>query len=178
MKVRVFHRIASAVIALALIAVTLLIVGVAWNIIDREVIEKYIDAFYTIDINAWLLTGVAFIVLLMAVALFFIAFGTDRKVNKYIDIGNEETGMIKIANTTFKEMINKNAMAVAGVRDSKTAINCDDSNVSVIIKIQVEEDVVIPTVCAEIQNQVKTNMEAMSGVTLHKVNVLVENEQV
>jgi uncharacterized alkaline shock family protein YloU len=84
--------------------------------------------------------------------------------------------MIKIADTTFKEMINKNAMAVSGVKDSKTAIKCEDKDISVIIKIQVEEDVVIPSVCSEIQNQVKTNMEAMSGITLAKVNVLVENE--
>ncbi len=176
MKVRVFHRIASAVIALALICVALLLMGIAWKVIDQATIDAYVKGFYSVDINTWILTGAAFIVLLMSVALFFITFGTDRKVNRYIDIGNEESGVIRIANTTFKEMINKNAKAVGGVKDSKTAVVLADSKVSVIIKVQVEEDVVIPTVCTEIQNQVRTNIEAMSGITLEKVNVLVENE--
>ncbi len=178
MKVRVFHRIAAAIIALALLCVALLLIAVAWNIIDQALVNDYVDAFYSVKINTWILTGAAFIVILMSVALFFISFGTDRKVNRYIEIGSEETGAIKIANTTFKDMINKNARAVSGVKDSKTAIMTEDKKVSVIIKVQVEEDVVLPSVCTEIQNQVKTNIEAMSGISLEKVNVLIENETV
>lgn len=176
MKVRVFHRIVSAVIALVLIAVALFLIGVAWSIVKQSLVENYVDAFYHVRINSWILTGVACLVVLMAVALFFIAFGTDMKSNRYLDIGTEETGVIKIADTTFKEMINKNAQAVAGVVSSKSAIKCDDKKVSVIIKAELEEDVVIPEVCAEIQNQVKTNIESMSGITLTKINVLVENK--
>ncbi len=177
MRVRAFHRIFSALIALVLIAVSLFLVGVAWNIVKQSTINLYVESFYSVSINSWILTGAACLVLLMAVSLFFIAFGTDKKSNRYLDIGTEETGVIKIADTTFKEMINKNAMAVAGVMSSKTAIKSDDKKVSVIIKAELAEDVVIPEVCAEIQNQVKTNIEAMSGITLTKVNVLIENKQ-
>ena len=176
MKIRVFHRLTSAIVALVLIALALLLAGVAWNIIKQSDVSAYVDAFYNVKINSWILTGGACLSLLFAIALLFITFGTDRKVNRFLDIGTEESGAIRIADTTFKEMVNKNAKAVAGVIDSKCAIKCEDKNVSVIIKAQLEDDVVIPSVCAEVQNQVKTNLEAMSGITISKVNVLVENK--
>jgi uncharacterized alkaline shock family protein YloU len=84
--------------------------------------------------------------------------------------------VIKIADATFKEMVNKNAKAVEGVKDSRCAIKCTDQKVGVVIKAELEEDVVIPEVCMEIQNQVKTNIEAMSGITLTQINVLVDNK--
>ncbi len=176
MKVRAFHRIFSAVIALVLIGAALLLVGIAWSIIPQSAAEEYVYAFYNVGINTWLLTGAACIVLLFAIALFFITFGTDRKSNRYIDIGSAETGVIKIADATFKEMVNKNAKAVEGVKDSKCAIKCTDQKVGVVIKAELEDDVVIPEVCMEIQNQVKTNIEAMSGITLTQINVLVDNK--
>ena len=127
-------------------------------------------------INSWILTGVACLVLLMAVALFFIAFGADKKSNRYLDIGTEETGVIKIADSTFKEMINKNAKAVAGVIGSKSAIKCEDKNVSVIIKAELEEDVVIPQV---VHGNTKPGKDQHRGHERHNAdpyNVLVENK--
>ena len=177
MKVRIFDRIVTAFIALILSAVTLFLVGIAWNIIKQPVIDEYVSAIYSLDINSWIITGIACVVLILAVALFFIAFGKDKKGGRYLDINNVENGNIRIADTTFKDMINKNAKAVEGVVTSKTSIKNADKGVHIFIKVELNEGLVIPQVCAEIQDSVKTNMEAMCGIKLDKINVIVDNKK-
>ena len=177
MKIRVFDRIITAIVALVFVAVATFLVGVAWNIIKQPFIDSYVRAIYNNNLNTWILTGIACVVLIMALALFFITFGRDKKKNRYIDIGDVEGGNIRIADTTFKDMINKNASSVIGVISTKTAVKSVDKAVSIFIKAELMDDVVIPEVCTEIQNQVKLNIEAMSGIKLSKVNVVVDNKK-
>ena len=74
-------------------------------------------------------------------------------------------------------MINNNAKSVVGVLSSKTNIKNVDKGIQVIIKAELDDDVVIPEVCTLIQNTVKTNIEAMCGINLEKINVVVDNKK-
>ncbi|MCK5128855.1 MAG: alkaline shock response membrane anchor protein AmaP [Clostridiales bacterium] len=177
MKVRIFDRIVTAFVALLLIAVTLFFVGVAWNIIKQPVIDEYVNAIYNININAWIMTGIACVVLIIAIALLFITFGRNKKGGRYLEINNAENGSIRIADSTFKDMINKNAKMVDGVIGSKTSIKSIDKTVQIFIKAELSDDVVIPQIGTRIQETVKTNIEAMCGIKLDKINVVVDNKK-
>jgi uncharacterized alkaline shock family protein YloU len=112
----------------------------------------------------------------MATALLFTTFAKAKKGGRYLDINNLEKGNIRIADSTFKDMINKNAKAVIGVTNSKTSVKNVDNQIHIGIKAELVDDVVIPQVCADIQSVVKTNIEAMCGIEIAKVNIVVENK--
>lgn len=176
MKIRAFDRISSIIIALVLIAVTLFLAGVAWNIIKQPVIDEYVSAIYEINLNSWIMTGIACVVLIMAAALLFTAFAREKKGGRYLVINNLEAGNIRIADSTFKDMIKKNADEVLGVRDCTVSVKNIDKTIQIFIKVSIAEDLAIPTICAEIQKAVKTNIESICGIVIEKVNVIVDNK--
>lgn len=177
MRMKVFDRIAVTVVALVLVAITVLLVGIAWNIIKQPTIDAYVSAIYNVNINSWILTGIACVVLIMAAALFFVAFSKDSKPGRYLIINNLESGNIRIADATFKDMINRNAKTVEGVKDCSTTIKTIDKALHLFIKAELEDDVVIPTVCSNIQESVKSNIQTICGIDIGKVNVIVDNKK-
>jgi uncharacterized alkaline shock family protein YloU len=174
---KVFDRIAVTIVALVLVAITVFLVGVAWNIITKPTIDTYVSAIYNVNINSWIMTGIACVILIMATALFFVAFSKENKTGRYLNINTLEDGSVRIADATFKDLINRNTNAVEGVKDCSSTVKTIDNGLQLFIKAELEDDVIIPTVCANIQESVKRNIDTICGVNIEKVNVIVDNKK-
>ena len=180
MRIRVFDRIILVVVILILLTVTLGATVMAWRLVPETFFTEWVRSIYGVDENMWIVTGIAAFILIMTIGMGFIAFGPGRKGKSisYITIGDEETGGIRVAVKSLREMICRHVMLVQGVKSAESRVmTAKEKKIAIIIKIAIEEGTVIPTVCSEIQQRVKENIEAMAGVSIARIDVLIDNKE-
>jgi len=176
MKLKVLERILLIFISLLLFGVSFLAFCIAWDFISQDYVDLIVRSVYNIDINTWIITGGAAVVLILGIAVLFIAFSSGRKkVKPYITISTVDGGSIKIAVKSLIDMVSRQVAQVEGVTSNVSTVTNKDNRVGIIVKISISQSMSVPEVSKRIQTDVKEAVQALSGIDIAKVDVYVDN---
>lgn len=187
MKVGFFNRLIFVLAAIVMLAASLLMILFTWPMEKlfsfwtiSDTVTDVIYNLYHENVNFIPATVGIGIGLIVCVCLFVLAFKRDRtpkaKAIEYIKIGIEGQGQLKIATSTINNMICKNVNEITGVVDSKAKTNIIDEKTFVTIGVSIDDGVIIPKVCEEIQTSTKEKIQQLTGLAIEEINVLVNNK--
>ncbi|MEX1376379.1 MAG: alkaline shock response membrane anchor protein AmaP [Eubacteriales bacterium] len=188
MKVGFLSRVIFVLAALLALVASLVFLVFVWQLnslfshdgIINTVTNTVDNLYYSSDTAFAVATGIIVLYLIVCVWLLVLAFrknkGEKAKAIEYIKIGTPENGQIKIAASTINSMICKNVNEIAGVADSKAKTNVVDDKTFITVGVSVDDGVIIPKVCEEIQTSTKEKIQQLTGMTIADINILVNNK--
>lgn len=180
MKVGFFNRLVFVLAAIVLLAVSLLFVLFIFDIpfLSFSDVTKAVDGVLYNNLIPSLIG--LFVGLLLTIWLFVLAFKRNKiqkaKPIEYIKIGTEGQGQLKIATSTINNMICKNVNDITGVKDSKAKTVIAEEKTFVTVGVSVDDGVIIPKVCEDIQTTTKEKLQQLTGLVIEEINVLVNNK--
>jgi len=187
MKVGFFNRLIFVLAAIVILTASLLMMLFTWPM-ERlfsfwdisDTVSEVIYNLYHENVNFIPATVGIGIGLIICIWLFVLAFKRNKtpkaKAIEYIKVGVEGQGQLKIATSTINNMICKNVNEITGVTDSKAKTNIVDDKTFVVIGVSVDDGVIIPKVCEEIQTTTKEKIQQLTGLAIEEINVLINNK--
>lgn len=180
MKVGFFNRLLFVLTALVLLAVSLLFLLFIFDfpfLTFSDVADTIDDLLNNNLIPSLVGMGIG---LILSIWLLVLAFKRNKtpkaKPIEYITIGTEGSGQLKVATSTINNMICKNVNEITGVIDSKAKTIISEEKTFVTIGVSVDDGVIIPKVCEEIQTTTKEKIQQLTGLAIEEINVLVNNK--
>lgn len=120
----------------------------------------------------WYYFGAAVLLLVVVIRL-LIGIFTGNRARNFGIIRNTENGEVNISYETIKSLVIKTISNVKGVKESKVLIYPAEENIKIMIKTYIMSDVNIPQAVKEIQESVKTYIEAIAEVPVGEVKVSI-----
>lgn len=111
----------------------------------------------------------------MLVSLRFLLSGLKVQHFPETVICNGELGNISISLNAIENLILKITRDIENVKDVKVQIKKKANGISVLLKLVVNYDIVIPELSSTLQKSIKNYIETTAGITVNDVNVRVDN---
>jgi uncharacterized alkaline shock family protein YloU len=168
MKMSIFDRILLTLYTLFGILLSLVLLGVALNILHTDL---WSDAGF-----GWpslILSAVAVVLFLVSVRLLVVGFSKKKPVSALLT--NTDLGVIRVSINTLDTLTQKAVRSFQEVKDIKSVVLSDAEGIRVQLKISVLPDVAMPELSGNIQAKVKEYVEALSGITVKEVQVYIES---
>lgn len=176
MKLKAIERILLILVSILLLCISAIAIMIAWDFVSQSYVELIVRSLYSVDINTWIITAGAALVVIIAVGVFCVACSTGKKKTMpYISISTADGGNIKISVKSLVEMVSRQVKQVPGINANVSSITNKDGKIGVIVKISVSEETAIPEVSNKIQVDVKEAVQALSGIAISNVDVYVDN---
>lgn len=186
MKVGFFNRLIFVLAAIVILATTLMMMVFTWPVpffSFRDISDTVTNVVYNLyheNVNFIPATVGILIGLIICVWMLVLAFKKSKtqkvKPIEYIKIGAPENGQIKVATSTINNMICKNINEITGVTDSRAKTNVVDEKTYIVVGVSLDDGVIIPKVCEEIQTTTKEKIQQLTGMAIEEINVLVNNK--
>ncbi|GAQ26123.1 alkaline shock response membrane anchor protein AmaP [Tepidanaerobacter syntrophicus] len=119
-----------------------------------------------------LATGI--VLLLIGIRFLFYSLKSNKKVRETI-IKSDELGKIAITLDAVESLVLKVIKDNENIKDSTIIVKRQDKGVSIILKLVVNYDVVIPDIAAELQNTIKNYIETTAGVPVSDIQINITN---
>ncbi|MDD4569919.1 MAG: alkaline shock response membrane anchor protein AmaP [Tepidanaerobacteraceae bacterium] len=162
-------RIMLTIYALFLTVVSVIIILFATGIISLQFFSTSILMSY----GRWE-TGVVGVVLLL-LSLRFLLSGLKTRQLPDTTIANGELGKVSITLNAVESLVLKVVRGIENIKDSKIKIKKLDNGVSILLKLTVNFDVIIPETSFELQKTIKDYIENTAGITVKDVRVSIDN---
>lgn len=133
-----------------------------------------LDSFnlYLVDLNnRWVLGLTASLVLIITFTLFIKSI--KIKPAKHTSIHQTALGQIDLSMSAMEQLILKAAKKIPGIHEVIPVLKIVDNKLSVLLKIQVNPDLNIPQITAELQHAVKEYLLQTSGTSIEDIKVQV-----
>ncbi len=170
----VLRRILLILWSLFLVAIGLVAIGCLTNssifYYWQNVLQSWIFDPYSFPISV--LIAAVFIVL--GILGLVVALHYKRK-DTLVSVSNAEYGQINISMQAIDSIVRKSVAAIEDVKDVQSKIKSVPEGVALYLKVTVPHDISVPEVSARLQKEVKTYLEAISGLKVQEVKVLVTN---
>ncbi|MEG1500510.1 MAG: alkaline shock response membrane anchor protein AmaP [Clostridiales bacterium] len=115
----------------------------------------------------------AFLIILGSVSVFL---AVHRKATPSLaKINSCENGQVNISLNAIETLVQKTALSVDGIKEVKSKLKTTPEGVAIYLYITVPDNINIPVIASDLQNQVKENLQNMSGLNVLEVKVLVNN---
>ncbi|NLU37242.1 MAG: alkaline shock response membrane anchor protein AmaP [Clostridiales bacterium] len=172
MKMRIFDRILLTLYTLFGIFLSVILFGIALNIIDYQVLLSKLSS----GIHGW----DAFILGIIAVILFLVSIrlliaGYTRRKSVSALLMNTELGIIRVSVNTLDTLTQKAVRSFQEVRDIKSLVLTEPDGIRVQLKVSILPDVEMPELTRNIQQKVKEYIESLAGIAVKEVQVYIEN---
>ncbi len=151
------------------ICVVLIIVGLG---LFQDEVYSFIELLFN-SIEAKILF-IGIVLILVVISLRFLFYGSKQSgevltINTRNDLGEMRTSI-----TTFETIASKTVQKVVGVRDSQVRFKGSEvDGHQFFIKVVIDGDVPIPQITEQIQRDVKSKVEEITGVQIQQVSVLI-----
>lgn len=123
----------------------------------------------------WNVIGIAAIVIVLGLVSIYLSIAHVKKQGPLAQITMNEGGNVSISMPAIESVVKRAASKVAGVQDVKTQIkNVPESGgIAILLNISVPAESNIPEITNVLQEEVKNKTEAMTGLKVLEVKVLV-----
>lgn len=167
-----FYTIGIALLSLVVIALCLQLVpaSYAWN-----------EFLYVC--GQWETVAIALVVFLISIQLFGLSVSTAKKVryDKEAVIIHGEMGDVRVAVEAIRNLVEKTARAVQGVRDVKERVTAQvpkgspttDAAVHIELRIVIGKENNVTEISDEIQKRIGDNLQNIIGLKDYKVEIVV-----
>ncbi len=181
MKLKPFDRFTNTVLILCIIAFCGLCCGIAWGLLEPRVFTWFANALTNGILASIITTVVALLIIFVCIRILFI-----RQREKHVEsaprtpgvlVRKGESGAVFLALPALEEIVLRNVRMNTKVRDARCELLPTEAGVSMRIIANLAPDANIPEVSAEIQDTVKTNVEATCGINVLEVQFVVERAE-
>lgn len=164
---KIFDRIMLSLYTLAVATITLMVLGAyigfppGWG-------GNELGAFLT----RW--EAIPFAVFFFAFSVRFLLSGIRKERTTHSAITHHgELGDVRISATAIKNLAQRAAQSVRGVSNAKVRVDLGEAGLTIHAEVTTAQDGNIPAVTALLQDTLKRNVEASTGVNVISVKVLV-----
>jgi len=145
---------------------------------DTSICRRMILILQNIFINSgyfWSVIGVAAIIIVIGVLSIYISIAHQKKSGPLAQITMSEGGNVSISMQAIESVVKRSASKVTGVQDVKTQIKSvpESGGIAILLNISVPAESNIPEITTALQDEVKSKTEAMTGLKVLEVKVLV-----
>lgn len=117
----------------------------------------------------------ALLVLLLVLSIRTMFVSTKKAKNNSLMTATTNEGGIYINIDTISSLAKKAVRKVDGVRELTVKTNVVKEGVSILVKVALVPEIVIPEVSAAIQQSVKSDVETLCGILVKNVTVQADN---
>ncbi len=176
MKLRFFDRFLLGILLIATILVSFVLFGIAANLIQEDMVTSFVGLFYMFRQNALILAGVGLVLLLISIKLLFAGRSKKSEVRPASALMKQtEFGGTFISLEALDSMVQKHCRAISRVKDVHTTLQSSETGVTVGIRLCVLPDTDVVTLSSELQKTLKETIEALTGIQVNEIGVLIES---
>jgi uncharacterized alkaline shock family protein YloU len=136
----------------------------------QNMLQSWIFNPYSFPVSV--LIAIVFIVL--GILGLIVALHFKRK-DTLVSVSNAEYGQINISMQAIDSIVRKSVAAIEDVKDVQPKIKSVPEGVALYLKVTVPHDISVPEISLRLQKEVKTYLEAISGLKVQEIKVLVSN---
>lgn len=115
------------------------------------------------------------ILILAGIRLFWVGVRRPGEKGRHVILAESALGQVNISLQAIENLVVKVVGQVNGVKEVKPKIVSDPQGVGVQVRAVVTPDINIPEVSMEIQQRIKERVFEVTGVTVSRVKVFIEN---
>ncbi|GAA4709829.1 alkaline shock response membrane anchor protein AmaP [Brevibacillus fulvus] len=168
-----FDRFILTLYSFALIVISIVAIGVFAQFIPYSYVQNTAQSIFIPGQVNWPYLIVALIFFLISLRFFFSSF-TRTKPRKEKGIRQRtDLGEVNITINTIQTIAERAARKVKGVLDLKTTVKALESGNLISLRVGVDGETSIPEITQQLQFNVKEQVEAIAGVTITEVAVVV-----
>ncbi|AEE91544.1 conserved protein of unknown function [Tepidanaerobacter acetatoxydans Re1] len=169
LNMNLFDRIMLAVYALffSLLAIVLILFSV------KIVSFQYVITSLSILYGRWE-TGVIGIVLLL-ISLRFLFYGLKSESVPETTVKDGELGRVCITLAAIENLALKVIRDIENIKDSKIKVKKQENGISILLKLTVNYDVIIPEMTSELQKTIKDYIETTAGISVNDIQISIDN---
>jgi uncharacterized alkaline shock family protein YloU len=173
MRMNLFDRFILTLYSFALIVLSAAGIGLAAKLIPFEYAQMIVREIYSgYGPNIpYLVVGLIF--LIISLRFFFSAFSYKKTRSEKGIRQRSELGEIQITLNTIQTIAERAARKVKGVRELKTAVKALESGNLIQLRVSVDGETPLPEMTQKLQHEVKSQVEAIAGVDIAEVTVVV-----
>lgn len=119
-------------------------------------------------------TGIAGIVLLI-ISLRFLFYGLKSKQPSEAVVSESEFGKVCITLKALESLVLKTIQDIDSVKDSNIIIRKRENGVSILLKLTINHDIIIPDMATELQRTIKEHIETSAGILVKDIGVSVNS---
>ena len=171
---KLVDRLINFIFSLAILVLSVVILLVAFNVIDSEYINGIINDYVWNENNKLIVIVVSAVVLLagLKTTIFLSDF---RKKKKIPILVSSENGNIQIAGETIESTAKAVACSHDEVKDVNVKMVNKNKGVDIYMSILVVQDTNIRTLTCKIQEEVKEKIHETTGVLVLNTDIKVKN---
>lgn len=161
--------------------VLLTIYALAVAVVSVFVISAYLGlppAWNTMVIlnvlSAWQTVPIATLFLLFSIRVLFSGL---RKEHSSVTAMTHKTelGEVRISMDALRNVAQRAALSVRGIREAKTAVHAADGGLVINARVAASAQDRVPALSTSIQNIIKQSVEESTGMTVKEVRVLIDD---
>lgn len=165
----IFDKIMLTVYTLFIMFISIVVILFSTQIISLDFFSTSLSMLY----GRWETSIVGLVLLLISLRLFFLNIKTER--NPETSIHNGELGNVSITLKAIESLVKKVIGETEDIKDAKIKIHKQNDCISIILKIMINHDVIIPDMTKELQLNIKDYIENTAGISVTDVKVSIEN---
>ncbi len=163
------ERLLLIFMTLVFTVICIFIASCMWSAPLFDAVKTLSDVLYIkIAVSAVLLA-----LIILSVRAAFVSAGSAKKPSTLAATTAE--GGIYISIDTIDELAQRAVKRVNGVKETHVRSFMVENGVSVTVKTAFSPEIVIPDASAEVQQNVKNDIETLCGIAVSKVNIQVDN---
>jgi uncharacterized alkaline shock family protein YloU len=122
-----------------------------------------------------IVVGIAAIVVLLGLYTVVVITPSRRKKSNFITISGDESGEVKVALPALRDMVRQAIGRIDGISDMNVDVIDAGDAVAVVITLDVDSSVHVPTLTMNMQRAVRTYIQTSCGVAVKNVSVVIKN---
>lgn len=172
--VRIVDRLLLFLFSLTILLSSCVLLVMAWGLIPFQDAAQFVhDVQYEASVGFPFIAVMA-IVLVISIRFFYISVRRGKNQDASIN-QRTEFGTIQISLETIENLALKAAGRSRGVKDLKARVRIQESGLDLMIRALMDGESSIPQVSEEMQNNVKSHIEEITGLPVSGVSVYVAN---
>ena len=162
---RVFLTIYALAVAVISVFVMSAYLGLppAWN--SRSILSA---------LSAWQIVPISAFFFLFSIRVLLSGFRRERSHLAAVT-HKTELGDVRISLDALKNVAQRAALSVRGIREAKTGVSLADGGLVVNTRVSTSIEDSVPTLSATLQDSIKKNLEESTGMEVKEVRVLVDD---
>ncbi|WP_019532745.1 alkaline shock response membrane anchor protein AmaP [Paenibacillus ginsengihumi] len=174
--VKVLDRLLLMLFSLAILVVALILLTAGFGLIGYRDAQAFVSDVYSDMGTAVPFLCVTAVMALISIRFLYVSFRSGRASAPSID-QRTEYGDIRISLDTVENLALKAAGRTRGLKDLRARVNVSQAGIEITVRALVDGEHPIPGMTEELQANIKSYVEEITGIPVASVSVFVANIQ-
>ncbi|WP_296971129.1 alkaline shock response membrane anchor protein AmaP [Tepidanaerobacter sp. EBM-38] len=164
-----FDRIILAIYALFFSLLSIVLILFSIKIVSFQYVITSLSILY----GRWETCAIGLVLLL--ISLRFLFYGLKSNRVSETTVKDSELGKVCITLDAIENLALKVIRDIENIKDSKIKVKKQENGVSILLKLTVNYDVIIPEMTLELQKTIKDYIETTAGISVNDIQISIDN---